>query len=288
MADAPHTALSTSSPPNSPLSSFKMNGSRFEQAAAESTVLRSESAASVRSGQYVRVLDCFVLALNGKAVSLDESRIASQDWNGLTAVGAVASLVGPGSLFAQCGWLHRVSWLWLVLPKVEQIVIKADSRFWGGGPRIWLKTPLGEYAVLSPHKRFTRQWSDSIVGFGPRASACVFRRWPADGPRPSWWPEDSDEQWPASSEATGSTKRPASPPETQLESLSLSVPAKRARRMSDPGTQAKAQDSQSREQDRPKTRGLGTRQVTAKVALMPWDPRAAVASGPGKNAERCG
>ncbi|KAG8737868.1 hypothetical protein FRC10_007577 [Ceratobasidium sp. 414] len=250
MTDMPPAAHPASSPRRS-LSSFKMNGSRFEQAAPESTVLKSESAVSVRSGP-----------LNGKAVSIDELRIASQDWNSLTAVGAVASLVGPGSLFAQCGWLHRVPWLWLVLPKVDEIVIKADSRFWGG------------------------QWSDSIAGFGPQASTCVFRRWPADGPRPSWWPEASDEQWPVSDEATGSAKRAAPPPETRLEALSLSEPSKRARRMSDPGMQAKPQDSQGRDQDQQKSRGQSARQVTAKVALQPWDPRTAVASGPGKNTER--
>ncbi|KAG9097166.1 hypothetical protein FS749_006917 [Ceratobasidium sp. UAMH 11750] len=284
MADLPSTVPAASSP-GAPLSSFKMNGSRFELAAPEATALKSESTVATRSGQYVRVLDCFVLALNGKAVSIDESQIASQDWNGLTAVGAVASLVGPGSLFAQCGWLHRVPWLWLVLPKVDEIVIKADSRFWGGEPRVWLKTPLGEYAILSPHKRFTRQWSDSIAGFGPQASASVFRRWPADGPRPGWWPETADEQWPTPNGTTSPKKRPAPSPETQLGALSLSEGSKRARRMSDPGLQAKAQESQTLDSGRPKGPGQGTRQVTAKVALRPWDPRAALASGSGKKSE---
>ncbi|KAG8721238.1 hypothetical protein FRC08_014790 [Ceratobasidium sp. 394] len=260
MADLPSTVPAASSP-GAPLSSFKMNGSRFELAAPEATALKSESTVATRSGQYVRVLDCFVLALNGKAVSIDESQIASQDWNGLTAVGAVASLVGPGSLFAQCGWLHRVPWLWLVLPKVDEIVIKADSRFWGG------------------------QWSDSIAGFGPQASASVFRRWPADGPRPGWWPETADEQWPTPNGTTSPKKRPAPSPETQLGALSLSEGSKRARRMSDPGLQAKAQESQTLDSGRPKGPGQGARQVTAKVALRPWDPRAALASGSGKKSE---
>lgn len=131
----------------------------------------------IRLEEYVRVLDCFVLALNGKAVSIDELRIASQDWNGLTAVGAVASLVGPGSLFAQCGWLHRVPWLWLVLPKVDEIVIKADSRFWGGcvlipASFVWIRAlpcvtwQLLEHSV-SLHTRYSPHsclvfWSPSL------------------------------------------------------------------------------------------------------------------------------
>ncbi|KAG9098825.1 hypothetical protein FS749_002886 [Ceratobasidium sp. UAMH 11750] len=252
---------------------LKMNGTRFELAASELISLKTEAAAGIRPGSFVRVLDCFALLLKGKPVTIDSARLETQDWDDVSAVGAVAPLVGPGRFFAQCGWFHRVNWIWLVMPKILEVKVKRDNRFRDGEPMLWLKTPLGEYALLLPHKHFASQWRNSLPSFGDAARACAFRRWPVDGPRPSWWPQDADDQWPTSTEPPSPSKRLAPTSLEHLEALSLKDSHKRIRKageseggMSGSGTN----ESQG-------VSGRSKRTAVATV-LSNWDPRLAVST----------
>ncbi|KAG8730078.1 hypothetical protein FRC10_003161 [Ceratobasidium sp. 414] len=253
-------------------STLRMNGTKFELAASEVITLKTEAMAAVRPGSFLRVLDCFALLLDGKPAIVDSARLETQDWAGVSAAGAVAPLVGPGRLFAQCGWFHRVNWLWLFLPKILEIRVKCDSRFRDGEPLMWLKTPLGEYAMLLPHKHFTAQWRNSLLSFGDAARACVFRRWPADGPRPSWWPEDADDRWPTADEPPSSSKRLASTSLEALEALSLTDSRKRVRKL---GEQEGTGESR-RGTDKAQGVGHQSKRTTTTTVLLNWDPRAAV------------
>jgi hypothetical protein len=79
-----------------------------------------------------RVLDSYVFVVNGRPAPLDLERCKSQNWDGVQVIGAVASLVGKDGPFSQCGWFHRVTWLWLHIPKIEHIAYVQDPRFRNG------------------------------------------------------------------------------------------------------------------------------------------------------------
>ncbi|KAG9121685.1 hypothetical protein FRC07_002273 [Ceratobasidium sp. 392] len=191
----------------------KVYGISFDLPASELVLMRDELQEGITPGSFIRVLDCFAIFTNGQPVPLNAARYTGQKWSGITAVGAVAALAGSGKYFAQCGWFHRLKWLWLSLPVVQEVRVKQDARFRDGEPTMWLKTPAGDYALLSPHRDFMKQWGVTICRFGNVARASVFRRWPPDAPRPPWWPENDMEPFPAPGEPSSHPNQAVAPSE---------------------------------------------------------------------------
>lgn len=62
-------------------------------------------------------------------------------------------------------------------------------------PCLWMVTPVGEYALLSPHKRFIPLWEQTLANFGPAATAARFRRYPPGGSPPAWWDQNALPLW---------------------------------------------------------------------------------------------
>ncbi|KAG9119830.1 hypothetical protein FRC07_004944 [Ceratobasidium sp. 392] len=212
-------SITQTAAPTRPSSKAQWHGSRFELPAKETTTLKSEAEEGITPGNLLRVLDCFVVFTNGHPSSIDPTRYTEQNWQGVSAVGAAAPLLGKGKYFAQCGWFHQLQWLWIYLPVVQAIVIKKDSRFRNGEPVMWLKTPAGEYAMLAPHRMFIRQWGASIASFGDNARVSTFRRWPPTSLQPPWWPADAADRYPSPNELPSPPKRRASDDTGELDNV---------------------------------------------------------------------
>ncbi|KAG9101957.1 hypothetical protein FS749_001006 [Ceratobasidium sp. UAMH 11750] len=114
------------------MSLTKKDGSTIESACAEANLLVSEQDAGVKAGSFLRVLDSFVFVVDHRLSGNVAERFAAQDWQGVSVVGAAASLIGRGSLFAQCGWFTRMPWLWFHIRGIQEIRFRQDSRFRGG------------------------------------------------------------------------------------------------------------------------------------------------------------
>lgn len=82
-------------------------------------------------------------------------------------------------------------------------------------PCLWMETPLGEYAVYSPHKRFSVLWEISLSRLVENGVPPDFQRIPPDGPKPDWCGEQVE--WPLASAA----ERPASRSAESLPTPSL-------------------------------------------------------------------
>ncbi|KAG8713975.1 hypothetical protein FRC08_012526 [Ceratobasidium sp. 394] len=181
------------------------DGSTIKSACPEANLLVSEQDAGVRPGSFLRVLDSFIFLVDRRPSEDLAERFAVRNWQGVSVLGAVASLKGRGSMFAQCGWFTRMPWLWFHIPKVEEIQFRQDSRFRGGELCMWLKTPLGEYAMLLPHGFFIKHWNTTLETLGDRLKHNAFQRWPSEAPRPDWWHDESPDEWP-SSKSSGSSR----------------------------------------------------------------------------------
>lgn len=135
-------------------------------------------------------------------------------------------------------------------------------------PCIWIKTPLGEYAVYAPHKRFSTQWDVSVKHIGEDSPFIRFKRVSTEGPRPKWWRTDTDDIWPPPSPTAGSglLKRHAPTTTEHLEALSLEDKGKKPRRFVQPD------EGPSWKVEKWKKGGQNTRQIraTSKRYLKAW------------------
>ena len=85
-------------------------------------------------------------------------------------------------------------------------------------------TSIGEYALLSPHKRYTPMWEQTLIHIGPEAIQARFHRCPPEGPIPAWWDPGAKNLWPdptAMSKSSPSKKRPPPVDISTLAGLSL-------------------------------------------------------------------
>lgn len=133
-------------------------------------------------------------------------------------------------------------------------------------PCIWMKTPLGDYVVYSPHKHFGDFWEVSLGNLGDSAKSSRFHRIEVGGPRPDWWDEQGAAQWVASSspEQPALPKRPASTSAEELASLSLKDTSKK-QRASDELTEAVHQPRKGKNTARP-----WLNRSTSQNALGDW------------------
>ncbi|KAG8711974.1 hypothetical protein FRC08_015188 [Ceratobasidium sp. 394] len=174
----------------------KKSGTAVETPCPESKVLISEADTDIKPGSFFRVLDSYVFFVNNHPADLDLDTFLTQNWQGVSLLGAVASLTGRGSMFAQCGWFTRMPWHWLHISNIQEIKVKSDSRFRAGEPRMWLKTPLGEYVMLLPHAGFAQLWGNTLKNLGNHVHCSPFQRLPRDAARPSWWGDQVVDEWP--------------------------------------------------------------------------------------------
>jgi hypothetical protein len=132
-----------------------------------------------------------VFVVNGRPAPLDLERCKSQNWDDVQVIGAVASIVGKDGPFSQCGWFHRVTWLWLHIPKIEHIAYVQDPRFRNGlvfalPARInlisWTNTPPTIGNTASGSKPQSQTTLSSLRTGG--SSSNGINHWSASDPRP--------------------------------------------------------------------------------------------------------
>ncbi|KAF8736301.1 hypothetical protein RHS02_06340, partial [Rhizoctonia solani] len=152
------------------------DGSRFVLAAPENIRLPTDGT------PLLRALDSFVFITHGKPTPLPDGWINNQDWAGIEIVGATASLTGPGSTLAQCGWITQLTWRWVRLTQILR------------GAMFLVDNPFGR----------------SVSQLDRSSSPPLFRRAAHTDPRPSWWDHSWGEAWPPSaSESLAGVKRTA-------------------------------------------------------------------------------
>ncbi|GAB1525308.1 hypothetical protein RhiTH_009923 [Rhizoctonia solani] len=175
------------------------DGTRFVLAAPEAIRLPTDG------------IHSFVFVTNGNPSPLPDGWISNQEWEGIEVIGAVTSLIGPGSALAQCGWITRLTWRWIRITNILRVEIRQDSRFRKGERCFWLITPLGEYVMLASHRGYHNSWVQSISQPDSLGPPALFRRTADSDPRPSWWDSAWEETWPPSvPEPPAGVKRTAS------------------------------------------------------------------------------
>ncbi|KAG8720300.1 hypothetical protein FRC09_009793 [Ceratobasidium sp. 395] len=168
---------------------------RRSNPASEGELLALERAlgqASSRRRQ--RVLGMFHASIDGRQGPIPDQILRSRSFAGLTFVGAVSTLHGQEGLHSQCLWysFDEFDWFWATITDVETMEVRADSRFRGGAPCVWLTTHLAEYAVTTAHATFVNDWEDVLEFFNlPRCDVL-----PRTGPPPYWWSGQSAGCWP--------------------------------------------------------------------------------------------
>ncbi|KAG8737092.1 hypothetical protein FRC10_008584 [Ceratobasidium sp. 414] len=182
------------------------DGLRFGSPAPETYVFPAEL--HQRYSQLSSPQDSFVFIINGKMEPLPSDWYATQNWEKIEVVGAVASLNGPDTLLVQSGWFSQIAWRWLHLGTIGHIVIKSDRRF-----------RKGRYAMLSPHKGYAPHWESSITVLTKLDPVPRFRRCSPNDPVPSWWDAAAMDLWTGvvQGSVVASLKRPAPTPPEQLE-----------------------------------------------------------------------
>ncbi|KAG9084381.1 hypothetical protein FRC06_004103 [Ceratobasidium sp. 370] len=86
-------------------------------------------ASQASPGQVLRVLDAFVFLVDGKKKALTGDWYSTQDWDRVVVIGAIASLAGEDTLWAQSGRFDKIDWRWLLLRPVTLVKIRSDARF---------------------------------------------------------------------------------------------------------------------------------------------------------------
>ncbi|KDN47377.1 hypothetical protein RSAG8_03517, partial [Rhizoctonia solani AG-8 WAC10335] len=173
--------------------SIRKDGTRFNLAAPENLMLPEEK---TREGfhdlwnesnlvndihiAFIRIIDAFVFLVQGQPEPLSKGWEGNHSWGNVHLVGAVANLAGSTTPFAQ------------------------EVCF-------WLTTPLGDYAMLSPHKGYSVQWSTALQYLNPDTLVPTVPRMTPVEPIPSWWDPGWATQWPPKSPdfSTANMKRPA-------------------------------------------------------------------------------
>ncbi|CAE6486525.1 unnamed protein product [Rhizoctonia solani] len=180
------------------------DGTRFKLAAPEKLMLPGEKT------PFIRIIDAFVFLVRGQPVSLPKGWEGNESWANVHLVGAVANLSGSATPLAQCGWFHMIPWRWLHITTILKVEIRKDTRFRRGEICFWLTTPLGDYVLLSPHKGYSLQWSNTVRDLNQDKHTPIFRRMVPEDPVPTWWDSTWETKWPpiAPSDAVTSVKRP--------------------------------------------------------------------------------
>ncbi|KAG8722662.1 hypothetical protein FRC08_014407 [Ceratobasidium sp. 394] len=152
------------------------------------------SQAGIPTGPYPRVLAMMEARVNGTPAPIPFDMLEDQRFPGVEIVGIVATLSGREGLFAQCGWFDNddLDWIWAKIVDIRSIYLRADFRFRGGAPCVWVATSFAEYAVITPNAKYDDSWELTLTHLGaPRCDT-----WPMRGFRPDWWPDRWAEAWP--------------------------------------------------------------------------------------------
>ncbi|KAG9090272.1 hypothetical protein FS749_000689 [Ceratobasidium sp. UAMH 11750] len=72
---------------------------------------------------------------------------------------------------------------------------------------MWLKTSLGEYAMLLPHGCFIKSWDTILKDLGDQFKFSAFQKWPSEGLRLDWWHDQAPDEWQTSSRPSLDLKR---------------------------------------------------------------------------------
>ncbi|KAG8734199.1 hypothetical protein FRC11_009301 [Ceratobasidium sp. 423] len=183
-------------------------GTSREYPEQEAAPLREELLFHEPGTLFGRVLSCFEFCINGKPVVVRSDLVPEGGSGDLEVIGITGTIYNKEGLFAQCGWFgnHDLDWFWVRIQGIKALTTERDPRFRGGQWCIWLHTQLGRYALLLPRESYREMWEDTVAGLGSHGLRALFRQWPASGPRPSWWDDRWQDDWPFESEA-GSKRR---------------------------------------------------------------------------------
>ncbi|KAF8593791.1 hypothetical protein BDV93DRAFT_529680 [Ceratobasidium sp. AG-I] len=149
----------------------------------------------VTSARALRVLDAFVLLKHGRKAVLPPGWHESQNWHDISIIGAVASLYGEDTLMSQSGRFDKICWRWMRLDKLIAFEIGTDPRFRKSEPCLWLRTVIGDYAMLQPHKGYLQEWLLCTTGVKDFEKIPEPRRYDPEGPMPAWWDVDAVRPW---------------------------------------------------------------------------------------------
>ncbi|KAG8793784.1 hypothetical protein FRC12_001638 [Ceratobasidium sp. 428] len=173
-------------------------GLSFTTPAPENFVFSAEHAdrrSRVSAARVPRIIDSFAFMVNKDMAPLSVGWHTSQCWDDVRLVGAVASLKGEESFRAQAGWFARIKWRWMHIEKIELIRVASDPRFRAGEKCFWLRTKIGEYAMLTPHTGYSTDWAKSLRGVLDVDAPPLPQRFPPDGFMPIWWPANAPDSW---------------------------------------------------------------------------------------------
>jgi hypothetical protein len=81
-----------------------------------------------------RVLGMFHTCVHGVVQVIPDQQIQTQQFTGLSFVGAVSTLNGQEGLHLQCLWYshHQFDWSWAKIEGIQTIKLHTDPRFRGG------------------------------------------------------------------------------------------------------------------------------------------------------------
>ncbi|KAG9080818.1 hypothetical protein FRC06_006124 [Ceratobasidium sp. 370] len=178
--------------------SLSSHGMSREDTDVEEALLAEEYFFHVPGTRFTRVLSSFTFFVHGAATSIDVPALAATSWSGVEVVGVVGTIFGKEGLFGQSGWFsnYDLDWFWVRLTNITNVEVRCDPKFRRGDACVWLSTQRGDYAMLLPHKDHADEWEDTICSLGAGAAIARFTQLPAQGPRPTWWPDRWKEYWP--------------------------------------------------------------------------------------------
>ncbi|KAG8739118.1 hypothetical protein FRC10_006116 [Ceratobasidium sp. 414] len=171
----------------------KKRESAFSRRASPSLIVKLFAPPLLVSGR-CRTLGMFHACVDGRQVPITDALSRSGQFHSLSFVGAVSTLLGQEGLSSQCLWYSEdeFDWFWARITNIQSLELRADKRFRGGTPCVWLTTQVAEYALATPHSTFAKEWDD-VLGFFSAPPCGV---WPRQGHRPDWWPSQHSGRWP--------------------------------------------------------------------------------------------
>ncbi|KAG8781057.1 hypothetical protein FRC12_022288 [Ceratobasidium sp. 428] len=163
---------------------------------AENQYLEEEFYVHELGRPFGRVLSSFEFRINGTATAVRSDLVLEDGSSDLEVIGIIGTIYNKEGLFGQCAWFgnHDLDWFWVRIKGICSLRACEDARFRGGQKCLWMRTLLGEYALLLPHDSYQDLYEETIAGLGALDSKVTM--WPGCGLRPSWWDDLWEDDWP--------------------------------------------------------------------------------------------
>ncbi|KAG8719762.1 hypothetical protein FRC09_010667 [Ceratobasidium sp. 395] len=145
---------------------------------------------------FCRVFSSFDFRINGKPAAVRPDMILEDGSSDVEVVGIIGTIYNKEGLFGQCAWFgnHDLDWFWVRIKGICSLRACEDPRFRRGQKCLWMRTLLGEYALLLPHDSYRDLYEETMAGLDALDAKATM--WPACGRRPSWWNDRWKDDWP--------------------------------------------------------------------------------------------